>query len=90
MSLPPPAPPAYNHTRGDSPLTPCPECAPPTTSPHVAAALASLEREHAALTTYLHSKAEARDWHGVSDAANDLRDVEARMHAIRWTLKAGV
>lgn len=22
-------PPAYNHTRGDSPLAPCPECAPP-------------------------------------------------------------
>lgn len=28
-----PIAPAYNHTRDDSPLTPCPECARPTTGP---------------------------------------------------------
>jgi phosphoserine phosphatase len=32
---------------------------------------------HAALVAYLLVKVEARDWHGVSDAANDLRVLEA-------------
>lgn len=29
------------------------------------------------LIAYLRSKAEIGDWHGVSDAANDLRELEA-------------
>jgi len=31
----------------------------------------------AALIAYLKHKVDARDWHGVSDAANDLRVLEA-------------
>lgn len=34
--------------------------------------------EHIALTRYLNVKALAGDWHAVSDAANDLRVLEAR------------
>lgn len=33
--------------------------------------------QHAALVAYLKAKVEARDWHGVSDAACDLRVLEA-------------
>lgn len=36
------------------------------------------EEHHAALVTYLRVKVEAQDWHGVSDAANDLRVLEAQ------------
>jgi hypothetical protein len=32
-----------------------------------------------ALIAYLHEKVEAGDWHGVSDAANDLRVLEAQI-----------
>lgn len=32
---------------------------------------------HAALIAYLKAKVEVHDWHGVSDAANDLRVLEA-------------
>lgn len=31
-----------------------------------------------ALIDYLRMKADEADWHGVSDAANDLRELEAR------------
>lgn len=36
------------------------------------------EDHHAALVAYLRVKVEAHDWHGVSDAANDLRVLEAQ------------
>lgn len=31
---------------------------------------------HKILIEYLKVKVEERDWHGVSDAANDLREIE--------------
>lgn len=34
-------------------------------------------KHHKALVEYLKVKVEMRDWHGVSDAANDLRVLEA-------------
>ncbi len=34
---------------------------------------------HQTLIAYLLTKVEQRDWHGVSDAANDLRVLEAQM-----------
>lgn len=34
------------------------------------------------LITYLEHKAQIRDWHGVSDAANDLRVLEAKIEAL--------
>ena len=35
-------------------------------------------QHHQVLREYLKMKAEQRDWHGVSDAANDLRELEAQ------------
>lgn len=37
------------------------------------------EQQHAALKQYLLAKVAIADWHGVSDAANDLRVLEAQM-----------
>lgn len=37
--------------------------------------------QRAALITYLRHKVEISDWHGVSDAANDLRVLEAAQAA---------
>lgn len=37
------------------------------------------KQQHAALKTYLLSRFHVGDWHGVSDAANDLRVLEAQM-----------
>ena len=37
----------------------------------------SYEEQHEVLVTYLKHKVEIADWHGVSDAANDLRVLEA-------------
>lgn len=36
------------------------------------------EEQHAVLVAYLKSKVEIAYWHGVSDAANDLRVLEAQ------------
>lgn len=36
------------------------------------------EADHAALVAYLLSAVRRSDWHAVSDAANDLRVLEAR------------
>lgn len=35
------------------------------------------EEHHKVLVQYLLAKVEVQDWHGVSDAANDLRVLEA-------------
>lgn len=37
------------------------------------------ESRHRTLMAYLLDKAQERDWHGVSDAANDLRCLEVEM-----------
>jgi hypothetical protein len=36
-----------------------------------------------ALVMYLQHKVLVEDWHGVSDAANDLREVDAHLRGIR-------
>lgn len=36
------------------------------------------EEHHRALVEYLKAKVDQADWHGVSDAANDLRVLEAQ------------
>jgi hypothetical protein len=38
-----------------------------------------LHGQRTALLAYLKAKVEAADWHGVSDAANDLRVLEAQI-----------
>lgn len=40
------------------------------------------EEHHAVLVAYLKAKVDIADWHGVSDAANDLRELEAKKKAI--------
>jgi hypothetical protein len=35
------------------------------------------------LVEYLKLKVEQEDWHGVSDAANDIREVEAKMAILK-------
>lgn len=47
------------------------------------AELEALERQHKALVDYLVSKAESHDWHAVSDAANDIREIEAKQSVLR-------
>lgn len=36
------------------------------------------QERHRSLIEYLKAKVHERDWHGVSDAANDLRVIEAK------------
>jgi hypothetical protein len=39
--------------------------------------LATYTARHAQYTAYLLMKVETKDWHGVADAAMDLRELEA-------------
>lgn len=41
------------------------------------------EQKHQFLVNYLLSKVQESDWHGVSDAANDLRVMEAKNEALK-------
>lgn len=45
-------------------------------------AVDSYEADHAALVEYLQSCVRRFDWHGASDAANDLRVLEAK-HGVK-------
>jgi hypothetical protein len=36
------------------------------------------------LIDYLKVMVARHDWHGVSDAANDLRELEAEMRSLEW------
>ena len=44
--------------------------------------LAEYEKNHTAYTEYLLMCVRIGDWHGVSDAANDLRVLDAKMSVI--------
>ena len=46
--------------------------------------LADLERHRPTLIAYLKMKLEAEDWHGVQDAASDLRDVDSELDGLRY------
>lgn len=37
---------------------------------------------HAAIVQYMQAKIAEKDWHGVSDAANDLREMEAEQRGL--------
>lgn len=41
-------------------------------------------QQHAILMDYLQTKVENHDWHGVSDAANDLRVLETEAKLLGW------
>lgn len=40
---------------------------------------AALEEQHVSMVAYLHMKVATSDWHGVMDAAADLREIEAEI-----------
>lgn len=54
----------------------------------VGARHAALSSRRTAHTIYLQTKVDAEDWHGVSDAACDLRDIDAEMEGLRRILVA--
>ncbi len=43
---------------------------------------ASLLREKETMVLYLRLKLDQRDWHGVCDAANDIRDIDAKLELL--------
>jgi len=47
------------------------------------------QKHHRVLIAYLRNKADIGDWHGVSDAANDLRELEAANPWLVRTRNAG-
>jgi len=49
--------------------------------------LAELEGERQRLRAYMADKAKGGDWHGVADAANDLRELETEERVLRWVLE---
>lgn len=51
--------------------------------------IAALEVRRRILLEYLGSEVSEAGWHGVADAANDLREVDAELHALRWVLEGG-
>jgi len=42
----------------------------------------SLREQREVLKSYLRMKTDAEDWHGVSDAANDLREIDAELRGL--------
>ena len=49
--------------------------------------IARLHELRAILVAYLEAKTREQDWHGVSDAANDLRELEAELKGITMPAK---
>lgn len=45
-----------------------------------------LERDSARLQDYLALKVDQKDWHGVADAANDIREVETEIDGVKYAL----
>jgi hypothetical protein len=41
-----------------------------------------LEKEASGMTDYLLLKVEQKDWHGVADAAMDIREIEAKLSSL--------
>jgi hypothetical protein len=41
-----------------------------------------LHKRKAVMVSYLRMKADEEDWHGVQDAASDLRDIEAELKGL--------
>jgi len=44
----------------------------------------SLDNAEEIMIQYLLFKVEQKDWHGVSDAANDLREMQAKKEKKEW------
>lgn len=48
--------------------------------------IAQMKAKRARLVAYLIDKVSDEDWHGVADAANDLRELDATLYALAWVL----
>lgn len=46
--------------------------------------IAFLEEYRPVLIRYMQAKADAADWHGVQDAASDLRDLDCELDGLRY------
>lgn len=46
-----------------------------------------LKRHRKTMMRYLLMKFEERDWHGVQDAASDLRDIESELKGLKMARK---
>jgi len=44
-----------------------------------------LQHERSEIMRYLRVKADVEDWHGVCDAANDLREIDAELRGLGVT-----
>jgi hypothetical protein len=45
-----------------------------------------LKARRALMSEYLDLKRREEDWHGVQDAASDLRDIDAEMKGLEWVV----
>ena len=45
--------------------------------------VAYLQAMHETMLAYLKAKVEDADWHGVQDAASDLREIEAELKGLK-------
>jgi hypothetical protein len=52
--------------------------------------LAQMEEQKEVLIRYLSSKVIMEDWHGVADAAMDLRELEARFEVLKLVKKGKI
>jgi hypothetical protein len=50
--------------------------------PPAAQRVEALRRSKGLMRAYLLAKVEEEDWHGVQDAASDLRDIEAELKGL--------
>lgn len=46
-----------------------------------------LERHRATILAHMTTRQEDQDWHGVSDDANDLREVDAELKGLRFVAR---
>lgn len=53
----------------------------------IVARLEDLSEKKARLVGYLTDKRDESDWHGVADAAMDLRDIESEKIGLEWILE---
>ena len=47
--------------------------------------VAALQSERDQMIEYLRLKVDKQDWHGVQDAASDLRDIDAEIEGLKFT-----
>lgn len=68
------------HSQSDMRVTPM------VSSELIPARILALQSRHSVLLDYLDMATERADWHGVMDAAADLREVDAELEALRWVI----